>query len=118
MQNAEALTGQQIAEFLKGSEGIAFCGADRASIYQWTEELLVAQEYGCKGKKERGAIRKYACKVTGLSLPQMTRLIRSRTQTGFTWFLSAPNAGYLGWIEASDRRVPGLGSRTTSRSWM
>ncbi len=82
MQNAEALTGQQIAEFLKGSEGIAFCGADRASIYQWTEELLVAQEYGCKGKKERGAIRRYACKVTGLSLPQMTRLIRSYRATG------------------------------------
>ena len=36
MQNAEALSGQQVAEFLKGSEGIAFCGADRASIYQWT----------------------------------------------------------------------------------
>ena len=26
MQNAEALTGQQITEFLKGSEGIAFTG--------------------------------------------------------------------------------------------
>ena len=33
MQNAEALTGQQITEFLKGSEGIAFTGGDRASIY-------------------------------------------------------------------------------------
>ena len=82
MQNAEGLSGQQIEEFLKGSEGIAFCGAARASIYKWTEELLVAQEYGCKGKKERGAIRKYACKVTGLSLPQMTRLIRSYRATG------------------------------------
>ena len=82
MQSAEALSGQQIAEFLKGSEGIAFCGADRASIYQWTEQLLIAQEYAGKGKKERGAIRRYACKVTGLSLPQMTRLIRSYRATG------------------------------------
>ena len=82
MQNAEALTGQQIAEFLKGSEGISFCGADRASIYQWTEQLLIAQEYAGKGTKERGAIRRYACKVTGLSLPQMTRLIRSYRATG------------------------------------
>ena len=61
---------------------LVFSGADRASSYKWTEELLVAQEYGCKGKKERGAIRKYACKVTGLSLPQMTRLIRSYRATG------------------------------------
>lgn len=82
MQNAEALTGQQIAEFLKGSEGISFAGADRAAIYGWTEQLLVAQEYAGKGKKERGAIRRYACKVTGLSLPQMTRLIRSYRATG------------------------------------
>lgn len=82
MQNAEALTREQIAEFLKGSEGIAFAGADRAAIYQWTEQLLVAQEYAGKGKKERGAIRKYASKVTGLSLPQITRLIRSYRATG------------------------------------
>ena len=82
MQNAEALTGQQITEFLKGSEGMAFTGGDRASIYAWTEQLLVAQEYAGKGKKERGAIRRYACKVTGLSLPQMTRLIRSCRATG------------------------------------
>jgi hypothetical protein len=51
MQNAEALTGQQITEFLKGSEGIAFTGGDRASIYAWTEQLLVAQEDAGKGKK-------------------------------------------------------------------
>ncbi len=82
MQNAEALTGQQIAEFLKGSEGIAFTGGDRAAIYAWTEQLLVAQEDAGKGKKERGASRRYACKVTWLSLPQMTRLIRSCRATG------------------------------------
>jgi transposase len=82
MQNAEALTEQQIAEFLRGSEGIAFAGADRAGIYKWTEQLLVAQEYVGRGKKERGAIRKYASKVTGLSLPQITRLIRSYRATG------------------------------------
>src|ERR1019366_2127190 len=82
MQNAEALTGQQIAEFLRGSEGIAFAGGDRAAIYQWMEQLLVAQEYARKGKKERGAIRRDASKVTGLRLPQITRLIRSYRATG------------------------------------
>jgi hypothetical protein len=82
MQNAEALTGQQIAEFLKGSEGIEFAGANRAAIYGWTEGLLVAQEYAGRGKKERGAIRRYASKVTGLSLPQIARLIRSYRATG------------------------------------
>src|SRR5580658_10207493 len=82
MQNAEALTGQQIDEFLTGSEGIGFTGESRAGIYAWTERLLVAQEFLVQSKKQRGAIRRYASKVTGLSLPQITRLIRSYALTG------------------------------------
>jgi len=82
MQNAEALTGRQIDEFLTGSEGVGFTGENRAAIYGWTERLLVAQEFSGKSKKQRGAIRKYASKVTGLSLPQITRLIRSYARTG------------------------------------
>ena len=82
MQNAEALTGQQIDEFLAGSEGIGFTGESRAGIYAWTERLLVAQEFTGQSKKRRGAIRRYASRVTGLSLPQMTRLIRSYARTG------------------------------------
>ena len=82
MQNAEALTGQQISEFLKGSEGIEFTGQSRAEVYGWTERMLVAQEYGKQRKKQRGAIRSYLSKVTGLSLPQITRLIRSYVRTG------------------------------------
>src|SRR5580692_8616736 len=82
IQNAEALTGQQISEFLKGSEGIEFTGQSRAEIYSWTERMLVAQEYGRQSKKQRGAIRNHLSKVTGLSLPQITRLIRSYVRTG------------------------------------
>src|SRR6266700_3621017 len=44
--------------------------------------MLVAQQYGKQGKKQRGAIRNYLSKVTGLSLPQITRLIRSYVGTG------------------------------------
>ena len=82
MQNAEALTGPQRDEFLKSSEGIDFTGESRAGIYAWAERLLVSQEFAIQGKKQRGAIRRYASKVTGLSLPQVTRLIRSYRQTG------------------------------------
>jgi transposase len=82
MQNAEGLNGPQIEEFLKGSEGIGFSGESRAGTYKWVEQLLVAQEYGVQSRKLRGMIRKYASRITGLSLPQMTRLIRSYRQTG------------------------------------
>src|SRR5665213_1573007 len=82
MQNAEALTGAQIDEVLKSSEGIEFSGESRAGVYAWTERLLVTQEFAVQDKKQRGAIRRYASKVTGLSLPQITRLIRGYRETG------------------------------------
>ena len=82
MHNAEALTGPQISEFLKGSEGIEFAGQGRAEIYTWTERMLVAQQYAGQSKKQRGVIRAYLSKVTGRSLPQITRLIRSYARTG------------------------------------
>ena len=82
MQNAEALTTQQINEFLKGSESIEFGCQNRAERYAWTERMLVAQEYAQQSKKQRGSIRAYLAKVTGLSLPQVTRLIRQYVRTG------------------------------------
>ena len=66
MQNAEGLNGQQIEEFLKGSEGIGFSGESRAGSYKWVERLLVAQEFAVQGKKRRGMIRRYASRITGL----------------------------------------------------
>src|SRR5215467_545870 len=82
MQNAERLTQEQIQEFLKGSQAIEFVGQNRAERYQFVQRVLVAQEYAMQGKKQRGRIRAYLSKVTGLSLPQITRLIRKYRQGG------------------------------------
>src|SRR5215469_11036836 len=82
MQNGERLTRQQISDFLKASEELTFSGQSRAEVYGWIERVLVAQEFGRQGKKERGAIRAYLEKVTGLSTPQVTRLIRKYQGTG------------------------------------
>ena len=82
MQDSEKLTGQQISEFLKGSEEINFSGQSRAEVYGWVQRVLVAQEFGSQNKKRRGAIRAYIEKVTGRSRPQVTRLIRQYQATG------------------------------------
>jgi transposase InsO family protein len=82
MQNAESLTWEQIREFLKGSETIEFQGQNRAELYGWVGRVLVAQEYATQGKKQRGTVRAYIVKVTGLSLPQTTRLIRKYRAEG------------------------------------
>jgi transposase InsO family protein len=81
MQNAENLSPEQMQEFLNSS-GIEFSGGARAEVYGWIERVLIAQEFGRQGKKERGLIRAFAEKATGKSTSQMTRLIRSYLDTG------------------------------------
>ncbi len=81
-RNAESLTNSQINEFLKASAGIEFSAQSRAEVYIWVEKMLVAQEYQRQRKKQRGEIRAYLSKVTGLSLAQITRLIRAHARTG------------------------------------
>ena len=82
IQNAEELNREQISEFLRASEGIEFQGQNRAETYAWVQRVLVGREYASRGKRERGEVRAYLSKVTGLSLPQVTRLIRLYRETG------------------------------------
>ena len=82
VQNVESLTEEQIQQFLTGSETIKFRGQNRAELYGWVERVLVAQEYATRGKKQRGAVRAYIVNMTGLSLPQATRLIRQYRAEG------------------------------------
>jgi len=77
MQNAESLSREQIQEFLRSSEPIEFAGGGRQERYSWVERVLCAQNYGELGKGERGLVRAYVRKVTGLSEAQTTRLIRA-----------------------------------------
>jgi len=77
MQNAESLSRDQIQEFLRSSEAIEFTSGERAERYLWVERVLAAQKYGDLGKGERGLVRAYLRKVTGLSEAQSTRLIRA-----------------------------------------
>lgn len=77
MQNAESLSREQIQEFLRSSEPIEFTGGGREERYGWVQGVLGAQKYGELGKIERGVVREYVRKVTGLSESQTTRLIRA-----------------------------------------
>src|SRR5436189_6323419 len=89
MKNAERLTPEEIEDFLRGSSEIEFAGETRREIYDWITATLVDQEYFSQRKKQRGRVRALLSKVSGLSMPQVTRLIRQyhadgeiRTQSG------------------------------------
>jgi transposase InsO family protein len=76
MWNAEGLSQEQIQEFLRSSQTIEFAGCGRREKYAWVGTVLEAQRYAELGKRERGLVRAYAEKVSGMSTSQMTRLIR------------------------------------------
>jgi transposase len=71
-----------MAEFLNGSAGIDFTGQSRTERYAWLQSTLIEQQYFSLGKKQRGVVRALMAKVAGLSLPQITRLIRSYRKEG------------------------------------
>jgi len=82
MWNAESLSREQIREFLESSQPIEFAGCGRNEKYAWVEGVLEAQRYGELGKGERGVVRAYVEKVTGMSASQTTRLIRTFLDNG------------------------------------
>ncbi len=122
MQNVEPLTEQQIGDFLRGSEVIEFGGQSRVEVYAMVQESLVRQEYFRQGKKQRGAIRAYLSKLTGRSLPQMTRLIRQqkaygqirlaqRTRRRFATRYTEADVGLLAEVDRAHERLNGPSTR-------
>jgi len=75
MGNAKLLSAAEIGRFLEASKGIDFSGAERRGVYQWIEETLQRYRYSRQSKEVRGVPREFIIKMTGLSVPRVTRLI-------------------------------------------
>src|SRR5215831_4641400 len=122
MQNAESLSQEQIQEFLRSSEPIEFAGSGRQQRYSWVERVLAAQNYGRLGKRQRGLVRAYVRKVTGLSNSQTTRLIRAFLDHGtvrgqpyqrhcFATKYSAEDIALLAEVDRAHGRLSGPATR-------
>lgn len=81
VRQADELNLDQMCEFLQGSREIEFAVETRSEVYQFVEGVLRYQHYGQLGKSDRGIIRAYLIKLTGLSRAQATRLIGRWTET-------------------------------------
>ncbi len=75
MQHAEHLSLAQMREFLSASSSLSFAGSGRQQIYGLVERVLRAQNYLALTKKDKGVVRRYLMKISGLSVAQITRLI-------------------------------------------
>jgi transposase InsO family protein len=72
----------QIRQFLEGSQEVAFQSHNQGERYAWIEKTLVAQQYAGRSRGEKGLVRALLGKMSGLSVPQITRLIRQYRQHG------------------------------------
>ena len=75
MQTSERLSLEQIQAFLDGSGEVGFKGQNREEVYGWVDQTLRQQRYERLLRSERGLVRRYVEKMTGLSRAQTTRLI-------------------------------------------
>jgi hypothetical protein len=82
MDDSGATSLEQIRAFLSGSGEVVFAGQRRGEVYDWVERTLVQHEYGSLKRANKGLVRRYMARMTGMSRAQLTRLIASYAKTG------------------------------------
>ena len=75
LQTQGLQTLEQIRAFLEGSQSLDFESPNRAAAYELISQTLLRFGYPRLGKAEKGLLKAYLGKVTGLSRAQITRLI-------------------------------------------
>lgn len=82
MNDSPLKTIEELRYFLKSSTPLIFKGQKRTEIYEWVEDTIIKFDYQTLGKKDKGIIKAYLEKITGLSRAQITRLISKQRKTG------------------------------------
>ena len=82
MQRAQCLTLEAMKGFLEGSEAVEFQAQGAREVYPWVGDVLQARSYDRLGKAERGLVKRFLEKITGLSRAQLTRLVRRWRREG------------------------------------
>jgi len=65
----------ELKAFLVSSDVFTFKGNSREETYAWIERTLRTYSYFSRPRSEKGLIRSYMQKMTGISASQLTRLI-------------------------------------------
>ena len=82
LQTQRVQTLEQVRHVAEGTEPVDFALADRASAYEFIRRTLVQFDYAALGKADKGAVKAYLAKMTGLSRAQLTRLMAQHRSTG------------------------------------
>jgi hypothetical protein len=82
MNHNREMSREEIRAFLQASEGVQFAGEKKEEVYNWVNGFLQAQRWEQLGRADRGLVRRYMEKTTGLSHAQIARLITQYGQAG------------------------------------
>jgi transposase InsO family protein len=96
---------EQIRAFLEASEAVEFAGQSREETYQWIEQTLRAQDYGRLGRADKGLVRRYVAKMTGLSRAQLTRLVGRYLKQGEVKLRTYQRHQFASYYTESDIRL-------------
>ena len=72
----------QVREFLDGSRTLDLQTQTRADAYALVAKTVQRFDYLLQGKADKGVLRRFLAKVTGLSRAQLTRLLTQHRTTG------------------------------------
>ena len=81
LQTQRVQTLEQVRRVAEGNEPVDFAFAERASAYEFIGRTLVQSDYAGLGKADKGAVKAYLGKMTGLSRAQLTRLMAQHRST-------------------------------------
>jgi hypothetical protein len=72
----------ELKALLASSDVLTFKGNSREEIYAWIERTLRSYRYRSRPRLEKGVLRQYMRKITGISNSQLTRLITQFRRSG------------------------------------
>src|SRR5262245_50142202 len=75
MENWERLTLEEMQGVVENNRKVHFKAKAQEEVYGIIEAVLKQQGYGKLSKGQKGVVRRYLSKITGLSRAQITRLI-------------------------------------------
>ena len=75
MQDLERLSLAEMKAFVEGNRKVRLSTETREETYGLVEATLLGQQYRKLSKGQKGIVRRFLVKVTGLSRAQMTRLV-------------------------------------------
>lgn len=82
MNDSHIISIAQIKQFLKVNQAIKFKAVSKKEQYDWINDVLTKFRYFGLRKKDRGIVRGYIAKMTGLSKSQVGKIIVEKRKFG------------------------------------